>query len=185
MKRHIARVREDKSMAPPTTRPLENRALQLRSLLLQHLTRVMTRTLVAGQTSLPRLTPRQSLRQLRRYHLLTRRATTARAGSRDQDHRPGRRRRLSVITTSTRATANMVTDVHIAIPNTTGIRRRKRVGKARARAGRQDDQHTPSGKKNEHCYGWARGECKRGDTCKFKHDPKMKGKEAAPSTPKR
>ncbi|CAL1132557.1 unnamed protein product, partial [Cladocopium goreaui] len=54
MKRHIARVREDKSMAPPTTRPLENRALQLRSLLLQHLTRVMTRTLVAGQTSLPR-----------------------------------------------------------------------------------------------------------------------------------
>ena len=44
MKRHIARVREDKSMAPPTTRPLENRALQLRSLLLQHLTRVMTRT---------------------------------------------------------------------------------------------------------------------------------------------
>ena len=140
MKRHIARVREDKSMAPPTTRPLENRALQLRSLLLQHLTRVMTRTLVAGQTSLPRLTPRQSLRQLRRYHLLTRRATTARAGSRDQDHRPGRRRRLSVITTSTRATANMVTNVHIAIPNTTGIRR-KQVGKARARAGRQDD-HT-------------------------------------------
>jgi hypothetical protein len=35
----------------------------------------------------------------------------------------------------------MVTNVHIAIPNTTGIRRRKQVGKARARAGRQDD-HT-------------------------------------------
>ena len=43
---------------------------------------------------------------------------------------------------------------------------------------------TPSGKKNENCYGWVKGECKRGDKCKFKHDPKMKGKHAAPSTPR-
>ena len=29
---------------------------------------------------------------------------------------------------------------------------------------------TPGGKKNHHCYGWVKGDCKRGDTCKFKHD---------------
>ena len=62
----------------------------------------------------------------------------ARVGSRDHDHRQWIRRRLSVITAQ-RATANMVTDVYIAIPTTTGIIRRKQVGKARARAGRQED----------------------------------------------
>ena len=32
------------------------------------------------------------------------------------------------------------------------------------------------------CYGWLKGDCKKGDKCTFKHDPNMKGKKAAPST---
>ena len=71
----------------------------------------------------------------------------ARVGSRDQDHLQGIRWRLSVITTSTRATANMVTNVRIAIPNTIGIRRRKQVGKASARAGRQEDHKRQVGRR--------------------------------------
>ena len=58
-----------------------------------------------------------------------------------------RRTRLSVITTSTRAAANMVTNVRIAIPNTIGIRRRKQVGKASARAGRQEDHKRQVGRR--------------------------------------
>eukprot|EP00435_Cladocopium_sp_Y103_P035503 s1011_g9.t1 len=42
--------------------------------------------------------------------------------------------------------------------------------------------NTPKGKKDDHCYGWVKGACSRGDTCKFRHDPNMKGKKAASST---
>ena len=38
------------------------------------------------------------------------------------------------------------------------------------------------GKRDHNCYGWLKGDCKKGDKCTFKHDPSMKGKKAAPST---
>ena len=152
MKRHIARAREDKNMAArdkfatdyttlgkPST-PAPKPAAPAPD-------KVMTRTMVARRTSLLRLIPRPSLRRLRCYHPPTRRTTMARVGSRDQDHLQGIRWRLSVITTSTRATANMVTNVRIAIPNTIGIRRRKQVGKASARAGRQEDHKRQAGRR--------------------------------------
>ncbi|CAL1155113.1 unnamed protein product, partial [Cladocopium goreaui] len=41
---------------------------------------------------------------------------------------------------------------------------------------------TPGGKKDRNCYGWLKGDCQKGDKCTFKHDPSMKGKRAAPST---
>jgi len=41
---------------------------------------------------------------------------------------------------------------------------------------------TPGGKRDHNCYGWLKGNCKKGDKCTFKHDPSMKGKKAAPST---
>ena len=40
----------------------------------------------------------------------------------------------------------------------------------------------PGGKKDDNCYGWVKGDCKRGDKCKFKHVPNMKGKRATPAT---
>ena len=56
----------------------------------------------------------------------------------------------------------------------------KGKGKGKSRSPRRSQ--TPSGKKN--CFGWMKGDCKTRDACKFKHDPEMKGKHAAPSTPR-
>ena len=41
---------------------------------------------------------------------------------------------------------------------------------------------TPGGKKDHNCYGWLKGDCKKGDKCTFKHDPSMKGRRATPAT---
>ena len=62
----------------------------------------------------------------------------------------------------------------------------KRKGKnGKGRNGRSTTprrSQTPGGKRDHNCYGWLKGECKKGDKCTFKHDPNMKGKKAAPST---
>ena len=60
----------------------------------------------------------------------------------------------------------------------------KKKGKGRGKSKPPGRSQTPGGKKTEHGYGWMKDGCKRGDKSKFKHDPKMKRKHAAPSTPR-
>ena len=78
---------------------------------------------------------------------------------------------------------NMVINASIAIPNIIGIRGRDKGDKGKkGRSATPRRSQTPGGKKDQNCYGWLKGDCQKGDKCTFKHDPSMKGKRAAPST---
>ena len=61
-------------------------------------------------------------------------------------------------------------------------RKNKNGKKGSGRSASPRRSPTPGGKKDGHCYGWAKGNCKRGDKCTFKHDPNLKGKRATPAT---
>ncbi|CAL1143864.1 unnamed protein product, partial [Cladocopium goreaui] len=62
-------------------------------------------------------------------------------------------------------------------------KRKDKGGKGKnGRSATPRKSQTPGGKKDRNCYGWLKGDCQKGDKCTFKHDPSMKGKRAAPST---
>ena len=58
-------------------------------------------------------------------------------------------------------------------------KRKDKGGKGRNSRSRSQ---TLGGRRDHNFYGWLKGDCKKGDKCTFKHDPSMKGKKAAPST---
>jgi len=62
-------------------------------------------------------------------------------------------------------------------------KRKDKGGKGRnGRSSMPRRSQTPGGKKDHNCYGWLKGDCKKGDKCTFKHDPSMKGRRATPAT---
>ena len=62
-------------------------------------------------------------------------------------------------------------------------KRKDKGGKGKnSRSATPRRSQTPGGKKDRNCYGWLKGDCQKGDKCTFKHDPSMKGKRASPST---
>jgi len=64
-------------------------------------------------------------------------------------------------------------------------KRKDKGGKGRnGRSSTPRRSQTPGGKKDHNCYGWLKGDCKKGDKCTFKHDPSMKGKRATPAAKK-
>eukprot|EP00435_Cladocopium_sp_Y103_P013366 s3485_g3.t1 len=103
----------------------------------------------------------------------------ARASPEADRHLQRTRVRCFVTTTLTKEDVDKVTNALIVIRSTIGTR--GRTARKVQESPTLHRSNTPKGKKDDHCYGWVKGACSRGDTCKFKHDPNMKGKKATPS----
>ena len=186
MRRHIARAREDRNIAPgtglPRTTPILVSLLpQLRSRRLRHLRRKMVRP---EKPSVPAPKGKPGAPVLPSGNPKSHGKGKGKGGKKIKNHLLHEiLRRPFVTSTSTRAIASTVTNANTVIPNIIGTRGRTKVVKART-ADRllQEDRRPLVEKKDRHCYGWLKGDCQKGDKCTFKHDPNMKGKRAAPST---